>query len=206
MLAKNHSAGADDATHQEYQTEPPHGVEAQIVGKGKQRPAYASDSGSMGGNLPPDVDECADNLYQQSRHHNRSHEMGHVEALHHIDAGEVANDGDDVRHHASFAVSQLDEVPALITAVEVYEQGGEENGEQIGQQQDLELVIPGEHAEVAEQKEHYQSDDGQIERCEDHAHDAGSQDELLFSFHFLNLATGIPICSRYFVTVRRAMG
>ena len=64
------------------------------------------------------------------------------------------------------------------------QQGGEENGEQISQKQYLNLVFPGKHAEIAEHKEYYQSDDGQIERCEHHAHDASSQDDLLFSFHF----------------------
>ena len=82
-------------------------------------------------------------------------------------------------------MSQLNEVPALIAAIKVYEQGREENGEQIGQQQYLDFVAPGEHAEVAEQKEHCQSDDRQIERCKYHAHDASGQDDLLFSFHWI---------------------
>ena len=96
----------------------------------------------MGGNLPPDIDEGADNLYQQGCYHDGPHEVGHVETFHYVDTSKVANDGDDVRYHASFAVSQLDEVPSLIAAVKVYEQGGEENGEQIGQQQYLDFVVP----------------------------------------------------------------
>ena len=91
----------------------------------------------MARNLPPDVDECTDNLQCQGSHHDRTHEVRHVETLHHIDAGEIADDGNDVRHHASFAVAQFDEAPALIAAVEVDEQGREEDGEQIGQQQYL---------------------------------------------------------------------
>ena len=185
MLAQNHAAGADEAANEENQTEPPHGIEAEVVGKGKECSAHASDGCRVGGNLPPDVDEGADNLYDQGSHYDRTHEMRHVKTLHHVDAGKITDDGNDVRHHTPFAVTQLDEVPALIPAVEVDEQGGEEDGEQIGQQQHLNLVRPGEHAEIAERKEYYQSDDGQIEWREHHTHDASSQDELFLSFHFI---------------------
>jgi len=59
--------------------------------------------------------------------------MGNVKPLHDIDAGEVADDGREVWHHAFLAVTQFDEAPTLIAAVEVDEHGWQEDGEEVDQ-------------------------------------------------------------------------
>ena len=80
MLAQNHAASAHHAGNDEDETEPPDGVEVQVFGKGKQRACHTTDGRCVRGNLPPDVDECTDNLYQQACHDDGSHEVGHVHA------------------------------------------------------------------------------------------------------------------------------
>ena len=61
---------------------------------------------------------------------------------------------------------------------------GQQNGEEIGHDEHLQLIGQREDAEIAEQEQRYQPYYGQIERGEKHAHDASSQNHLFLSYHF----------------------
>src|SRR3712207_8005870 len=50
--------------------------------------------------LPPYIDEGTDNLNDERRHQYAAHEVGHMEQIHQIVTGKVAQDGDDIGHHA----------------------------------------------------------------------------------------------------------
>ncbi len=200
MLAQNHAAGAYHAGNDDDQTKPPDGVEAQIIGKGKECAGHSANGCRMGGNLPPYVDECAEDLYGQCCHDDGTHEVRHVQLFHDVDAGEVADDGEDVWYHTLLAVSQFNEVPALIAAVEVDEQRGQEDGEQVDQYQHLDFVRPGKHVQVAEQEEQGDADNGQVERREQHAQQSGGQDNLLLLFHYFCLfSAGEPPNTLFFL-------
>ena len=114
----------------------------------------------MLGNLPPDVDDGTGYLYEQCCYHDGTHEVRHVEPLHDVGAGEVADDRDDVRHHAPFSDTQFYESPSLIAAVEMYHSRWQQDGEQVGQYEHLQLVVPGEDAHIAEEEQHDESGDG----------------------------------------------
>ncbi len=187
MLAQNHATGAHHACYDDNQTEPPYGIEAQVVGKGKQGTGHTTDGRGMCGYLPPDIDKGTHNLYGECCHDDGTHEVWHVQAFHDVDAGEVADDGEDVWYHTLLAVSQFNEVPALVAPIDVDEQGGEHDGEQVDHQQYLNLVRPREHVQVAEQEEQRDAYDGQVERREQHAQQSGGQDNLLLSFHYFCL-------------------
>ena len=83
-------------------------------------------------------------------------------------------------------MSQLYEVPSLIAAVEVNHHRGHEDGKEVNHREHLQLVGPREDAQVTEQEERHQSDEGQVERREQHAHDASSQDDFFLSFHLID--------------------
>ena len=47
VLAQNHSASAQQTCHEKDEAEPPHGIEAQILGKGKQGTPYSTNKAAM---------------------------------------------------------------------------------------------------------------------------------------------------------------
>lgn len=188
------------------ETEPPHGVEHEDAGEGEQRAAHAPYGRRVRGDLPPHVYHGTHHLYEQRRHEDTAHEMGYVAHLHEVETKEIAQYGDDVRHHAAFLRAELHGRPALVTAVEVYQHGGDEYGEHIHHGEHESLIAGREHAEVGEEEQHCQSEDGQIERREDDAHHACGKDDGLVVHCFLILATGMPSCSLYLAMVRRAIG
>ena len=102
--------------------------------------------------------------------------------------------------------------PALIAAIDMYHHRGQEDSKEIGQDQYLQLVEPGENAQVGEQEKHHQSGNRQPEGRKQHAQEACCQNNLFIASslchytHFLSRATGNPNCSRYLATVRRATG
>ena len=98
----------------------------------------------MGGNLPPHVDDGAHYLDEQCRHEDARHKAGDAQPRHEIIAGEVAEDGNGVGHHAALLDAYLQRRPALITVIEVDEQRGHEDGKQIDHAQHQQFVCPGE--------------------------------------------------------------
>ena len=184
VLAQNHAAAAHHSCEYEHEAEPRHGVEHEDDGECYECSCHAADGCRVGGYLPPHVYQCAEYLYDECRHEYVAHEMGNVEAVHHIVAGEVAEYGDDVGHHAAFLLSELYECPSLVMAVEVYDESGHEYGEEIHHCEHGYLVGPRHQTEIAEREEGYQSDERQIEWREHHAEYACGEDNVLF-FHIL---------------------
>ena len=151
--------------------------------------------------------------------------MGNVHALHDIHAYEIAKDRDDIGHHTTLTLAKFDEGPTLMVAIEGDEESGSEDREDIHESEDHHLVGQWQQTEVAQRKQNNESHSGQVEGIEQCAQHPCSQYQFISSLHFnlqssifnlqssifnlqlfLNLFTGIPSISRYFDTVRRAMG
>ena len=80
--------------------------------------------------------------------------MGDMENMHEIVAGEVAEDGQNIGHHAALSHAELAWCPALVIAVDVDEQGRGEHREEIYHHQDKELVGKWEDVQITEQEEY----------------------------------------------------
>ena len=100
----------------------------------------------MCGNLPPHVDQRTDNLYGQCHQQHPTDNVGHMLTAQHIVAREIADDGDDVRHHTSLTNTQINEAPALKATIEADEQRRKKDGEEIHDEQHDCLVVPFQHA------------------------------------------------------------
>ena len=134
--------------------------------------------------------------------------------LHDIETGEVAQDGDEIGHNTPLANAQFEKRPPLVATIKVDEEGGQQDGEEIDDGQDKELIGWLILAQIAQEEQGHETQKRQIKRGEDNADNPCRKYNLLFSCHllksliiyfFLRRATGMPICSRYFATVRRAM-
>ena len=152
MLSQDHAAAAHQTGNDENQAEPPDGIEVQILGKTEQGSRYTTDSSRMGRHLPPDISHGTGYLYHQSCHHDGRHEVRHVAELHEIDTSEIADDGDDVRYHATLAQAQLYEVPSLKAPVEMNHHRRQQDGKEVDENEHLQLVNQGEDAQIAEQE------------------------------------------------------
>ena len=96
----------------------------------------------MRGDLPPHVDEGTDYLYEQGCRQDGSHEMGDMHHIHQVNAEEITEDGDDIRHHTALLMTQLYQIPALITTIEMDQHRRQQNREDIYQCQHLQLIGP----------------------------------------------------------------
>ena len=103
---------------------PPDGIEGEHLGKDEQGACHTANGCHVGGDLPPHIDQGTDDLDEQRRRHDVTHEMGDVQIIHPVGTGEVTEDTDDIGHHSTFLVTQLDQCPTLITAIEVNQEGG----------------------------------------------------------------------------------
>ena len=151
--------------------------------------------------------------------------MGYMHTLHYIHAYEIAKDGDDIGHHTTLALAKFDEGPTLMVAIEGDEESGQKDCEDIHESENHHLIGQRQQTKVAHCKEHNESHGGKVEGIEHCAQHPCTQYQFISSLHFnlqssifnlqssifnlqlfLNLFTGIPSISRYFDTVRRAMG
>ena len=96
MLPEDHPATAYHASNDQDQAKPPDGVEGKDDRKGKQGSREASDGSRVGGDFPPDIDECAKDLYDQCCNQDACHEMWNVKEGHDVIAEEIAKDGNDI--------------------------------------------------------------------------------------------------------------
>ena len=85
--------------------------------------------------------------------------------------------------------------------IDVDAQCGQTKGETIDERKNPQLERPGEETQVGETQQDERSDGRVVRGSEDCREDACYENRL---FHFLILATGMPICSLYLATVRRA--
>ena len=181
VLTQNHAGGAHDAGHHQHQAKPPDGVEDENHGEGKQGACHTADGCRMGGNLPPHVDDGTDDLHQQGGHENAAHEVEHVHRLQQPDARQIAQDGDDVRHHATLAIAHFDEVPPLMLSIEVNDVGGQQDGEEIDDGDNLQSVDDGQKGQIAEREQDDEPHQREVEGREQHAHDACHIDNVFFA-------------------------
>ena len=124
--------------------------------------------------------------------------MCDVEDMH---EAEIAADVDDVGNGSSMAQAQLKCSPATNATIDEDAQGGQTEGEEIDKCEQPDLEDPGKQAQIGEAKQDERSDSRIIRRAEDGGEDACYEKNLS---HFLKRATGMPICSRYLLAVRRA--
>lgn len=129
VLAQNHAARAYETREEERETEPPRRVEIKEEAKGDERPVDGSDGTTVGGDFPMDVDEGAKHLYEQRCDEHRADKARHVRAIDHVVAEEVAKNAYHVGYHTAFLGEHLQGRPALITAIKVDKERGDEERE-----------------------------------------------------------------------------
>ena len=152
VLAQYHATSAHETCENEENAEPPQRVEAEYLGEGKHATRYATDSCSVYRYLPPHIYDGANNLYHQCRHHYATHEMREMQVVHEVETGEIADDGDDVWHHSSFAGDEFQHRPSLIFPVEMDDHRRQEDGENIYDKQHRQLITPRQQVEITEQE------------------------------------------------------
>ena len=160
----------------------------------------------MGRDAPTDIDECTDDLDGKGSDDDAIDDMGHMGDQHQIIAEKIAKDRDDIGDDPSLLMAKLDGRPSSILTIGMEQKGGEEDGTEIDDEQHRELIPPRQHRQIAEREQRYQPHNGEIIGREKQAHHPCGQQNILLVHSFLNLATGNPSCSRYLVTVRRAIG
>ena len=151
--------------------------------------------------------------------------MRYMHALHDIDADEIAEDRNDVGHHTALTLTEFDKSPTLVMAIETDEKRGKKDSEYIYKSKHHYLVRQWQKTQITERKQCYESHGGEVKGIENRAQHSrsqyyfiGSLHSSLFTLHsfssfflfilysFLILFTGIPSISRYFDTVRLAIG
>jgi len=182
MLTQYHPARAHHTAYDNGETEPPLGIEAEDNGKGQYGSGHTPDGCRMSGDFVPHVHRGAENLYHQCCYEDAAHEMGYMKQVHQIVAGEIAEDGEDVGHHAPLLYSELQGCPSLMAAVGVDEQGRGEHREDIDHQEHKELVECRKDAQIAEHEQGQQTQNGKIEGREHHADDTRRENDIFF-FH-----------------------
>ena len=143
----------------------------------------------MRGDLPPHIDERTDNLDKQRGRDDRPHKVGDVQRLHQIDAEEIAEDGNHVGHQTALLMAQLYQVPAPIAAIEMNQQRGQQDGEDIHHDQHLQLICPRHQGEIAEGEQRHQPHHRQVERRKEYTDHPRGQDYVLFSCHHLTFSS-----------------
>lgn len=205
VLSQQHAAAAHDAGQQYGHTEPVHRIEHEEQREGEQSADESAHGCRMSAHLPPDVHHGAGYLYEQCRNDDAAHVAGHVQFVEHIQAGEIRQDGQDVGHHTMLPAAQMHGLPAFHAAVGKDEQLWQQDGQAVDQRQHAQLVAEGQHVQIGEHEERQEADERHVKGPEQRGKEP-CYENYLFIAHFLNLATGIPSCSRYLATVRRAMG
>ena len=180
--------------------------------------AYCS---CVGAYFPPHIDYRADYLNHQCHYKYACHEMRYVHTLHNIHTDEIAKDRNDVWHHTALTLTEFDKSPTLVMAIETDEKRGKKDGEYIYKSKHHYLVRQWQKTQITERKQCYESHGGEVKGIENRAQHSrsqyyfiGSLHSSLFTLHsflfilysFLILFTGIPSISRYFDTVRLAIG
>ena len=128
-----------------------------------------------------------------------------MQFVEHIQAGEIRKDGQDVRNYTMFSPAQMHRLPTFHAPIGENQQLGQQDGQTVDQRQHAQLIAEGQDIQIGEHKQSQKTDQWHVKRTEQSGKEPGYQNNL-FITHFLNLATGIPNCSRYLATVRRAMG
>ena len=135
MLAQNHACRSHSSCQEQYEAEPPQGIEGEGYRIGHQRTCHTSDCRRMGADFPPYVDEGASHLYGECHYQDDADDAGRVAVFHPEEATEITQDGDDVRHDASLLPSHLMRSPTLYPAVEVDEQRWRYHRKQVDDEQ-----------------------------------------------------------------------
>ena len=128
-----------------------------------------------------------------------------MKQIDHIIAHKIAEEGYGVGHHSPLLGSQFYGRPAVIVAVETDEPCRQKYGENIHDEQNLHLHPHGQETEVTEHKEQYHTHEWHVEGSEGYAESLCNGYDGFF-VHLRMMAFGMPILSRYFVTVRLASG
>ncbi len=183
MLAQYHATRAKHSGYDEHHTQPKDWIEREYHREGGYRPGHTPDGSCVGADFPPYIDDGANYLYHQCNDEYARHEMGYVHTLHDIHTDEIAEDGDNIRHHTSLALTEFDECPALMVAIEGYEESGQEDGEDIHQSQHHHLIGQRQQTEVTQCKQHNESHSGQVEGIEHCAQHPCSQYQFISSLH-----------------------
>ena len=185
MLSQYHTGCTQQTGNDDKHAEPVNG----IVGEGQQRTRHTADGRRVRTDFPPLVDDSADHLNDQRGHHDTRHEMRDAQQLHEIVADAVADNTDDIGHHATLLHTQFYQRPSLIAAIEMDEEGGKQYGAHIHQSDDLQFIGPRQQTQVTEYEQQNESYHGKVEGVENGTHQLGAQNDMslshLISFSFL---------------------
>ena len=121
VLTENHPRRADQSRHNENQAEPPHGIERPLERIGDECAREAADGRRMGRDFPPDIDDGADDLNRQRRQENPADDVRNMDGVHRVVTREIADDGDDIRHHSPLFPADFVGMPTLRETVETDE-------------------------------------------------------------------------------------
>ena len=124
MLTQNHTRRPQHTSHGKNQAKPPYRIELENQGKSPQSAHHTANGSRVSADFPPLIDNAANHLHHQRRHHNAPHEMRNVENFHHVIAKTVADNTDNIRHHTPLLHAQFNERPSLITPVGIDKKGG----------------------------------------------------------------------------------
>ncbi len=178
VLSENHACRADQSGEEHSEAEGVGGVEIEDERESHDGTNHAARGRSVRAYFQPRIDEGAHDLYGQGTSHDAQCEAGHAHVVHHIKECGVRRDGEDVRHDAPFPSAKLVARPSVDFSVGVDGQFGQDDGEESYHADDLRVVLPRGVAHIAEEEQHDEGHDWQIEWREHHGDDLRRQYEI----------------------------
>ena len=106
---------------------------------------------------------------------------------------------------SGFQIAESEADAVILTSLDGATKITLQDGQAVNQGQYAQFIVERQNVQISKHEQGQETDQGHIKGAEESGKEPGYENNL-FVTHFLNLATGIPICSRYLATVRRAMG
>lgn len=202
IALQKHAATHDGSGKEDGKGEPPRGVEGKDVAVGQEGADDYSGTGRVHADPVPHVGYHTGALYEQAYHQYGAHEGGQIEPVAHVHAAEVRDDVYEVDYVAAVLLVKVVPAPSVGLADEEGHHIGYCHTEHVHGKQYPEFELPWQHAHVGEGEQYdesYQRIEGWLE------HYGQYRGYVSCQFHaLLILLVGIPSCSRYLATVRRA--
>lgn len=195
--AAHYGSGEEDGN-----AEPPRGIECKDVAVGQEGTDDDSGAGRVHAHPVPHVGYHACALDKKAHHQYGSHEGGQVKPVAHVHATEVRDDVYKVDDIAAVLLVQVVPAPSVGLADEEGHYIRYGYAEHIHRHQHPQLELPWHHAQVGEGEQYDEAHQRVERRLEHHGECLGYESCRCHSL--LILLVGMPSCSRYLATVRRA--
>ncbi len=164
MLTENHAARAQNARQENQSTPWPERIVEEDATERQNHTDQTAHSHHVGTDFPPHIHQHTHNLRNDGSHDDATEKHCRVDLGEKHQASRIAQEREDVRHVAVFAMAQLPMRPAIEMPKQVDTQTRNEDGEHKDNAQNQQLVAKGQQLEVAEEEKPQESPYRCVER------------------------------------------